>query len=49
MALGESSITASMTSRTILALTPTRSSRVMPGWRGSPAVITMMSDPAVSA
>ena len=33
----------------IAAFLPSRSMRLMPGWRGNPAVITTMSLPAVSA
>jgi hypothetical protein len=41
--------TRSVTLRTILALTPIRSIRLMPGLRGSPAVITTICDPAIAS
>ena len=48
-ASGEAATSFSVTSRTILALVPSRSIRLMPGLRGSPAVITTMSEPAVTS
>ena len=41
--------TFSATERTILALTPIRSIRLMPGLRGRPAVITTMDEPAIAS
>ena len=38
-----------MHSATILALTSCRSSRLMPGLRARPAVMTMTSEPAVAS
>jgi hypothetical protein len=49
MALGELGTTFATTSVMIAAFLPSRSIRLMPGWRGNPAVITTMSEPAVSA
>ena len=49
IASGECFSTFSMTSRTIPAFFASRSIRLIPGWRGSPAVTTTTSDPAVSA
>ena len=49
IASGEPGTTFSTTSRTIPAFLPSRSIRLMPGWRGNPAVITTTSEPAVSA
>ena len=49
MASGEPGTTWSITARMIAAFFPRRSIRLMPGWRGNPAVITTMSEPAVSA
>ncbi len=46
---GETATTCSVTDLTIFSFVCTRSSRLMPGWRGSPAVITTTSEPAVSA
>ena len=48
-ASGERSTTCSVTSLTIVALTWSRSIRLIPGLRGSPAVITTTSLPAVAA
>ena len=48
-AFGECWATFSATLRTIFALTSIRSMRLMPGLRGSPAVITTTSDPAVAS
>ena len=39
----------SATPRTILALTSSRSIRLMPGLRGRPAVMTTTSEPAVAS
>ncbi len=41
--------TCSVTDRTILAFTPIRSIRLMPGLRGRPAVMTTTSDPAMAS
>jgi hypothetical protein len=41
--------TFSATLRTILALTPIRSIRLMPGLRGRPAVTITMDDPAMAS
>ena len=41
--------TCSVTLRTILALTPIRSIRLMPGLRGRPAVITTMPEPEMAS
>ncbi len=49
IASGECSFTLLATSRMIPAFLPRRSIRLIPGWRGSPAVITTTSEPAVSA
>ena len=43
---GSRAITCSVTELTIFSFVVTRSSRLMPGWRGSPAVITTTSEPA---
>ena len=48
-ALGEYLATFSATPRTILALTSSRSMRLMPGLRGRPAVITTTSESAVGS
>ena len=48
-ALGECLAIFSATPRTIPALTPMRSIRLMPGLRGSPAVITTTSELAVAS
>jgi hypothetical protein len=48
-ASGEAATTFSVTSRTIFALVSSRSIRLMPGLRGSPAVITTMSEPSVTS
>ena len=47
IALGEYLRTLSVTDFTMPALTPMSSSRVMPGLRGMPDVMTTMSLPAV--
>ena len=47
-ASGEPATSDRVTSPTILALTSRRSIRLMPGFRGRPAVITHTSDPSVS-
>ena len=41
--------TFSATFRTILALTPIRSIRLMPGFRGRPAVMMTIDDPAIAS
>ena len=46
---GDASTSRRVTSATILALVSSRSIRLMPGLRGTPAVITQMSEPAVSS
>jgi hypothetical protein len=46
---GEPATTFWVTSRTMPALILSRSSRVMPGLRATPEVMTTMSDPAVSS
>jgi hypothetical protein len=48
-ASGDAATTCSVTDLTIFSLVCTRSSRLMPGCRGRPAVITTTSEPAVSA
>jgi hypothetical protein len=48
-ASGDVSRTRPATSRMMAAFLPRRSIRLMPGCRGRPAVITTMSEPAVSA
>jgi hypothetical protein len=49
IASGEAATACSVTDLTIFSLVVTRSSRLIPGWRGRPAVITTTSDPAVSS
>ena len=49
MALGLAALALPMTSSMILELMPMRSSRVMPGLRAMPAVMTTTSEFAVSA
>jgi hypothetical protein len=49
MASGLVATTCSVTDLTIFSFVATRSSRLIPGERGSPAVITTTSDPAVSS
>jgi hypothetical protein len=49
IASGEWSIAASVTEATMRSFVVTRSSRLIPGERGSPAVITTTSDAAVSS
>ena len=46
---GEAATTFSVTSRTIFSFVVTRSSRLIPGPRGSPAVMTTTVEPAVSS
>src|SRR6185312_10442875 len=46
-ASGEAATTCSVTSLTIFSFVVTRSSRLMPGPRGRPAVITTTDEPAV--
>ena len=46
---GDAATAAATTLRTIPAFVPSRSSRVMPGLRGTPEVITTTSEPSVSA
>ena len=41
--------TCSVTLRTILALTPIRSIRLMPGLRGRPAVMITICEPAIAS
>ena len=48
-ASGECATALFTTLRTMPALVPSRSSRVMPGLRGTPEVTTTTSEPAVSA
>ena len=48
-ASGLCATTCSVTEPTIFSFVATRSSRLMPGERGSPAVITTTSEPAVSS
>ena len=49
MQSGECFTTCSVTLEMIAVFLASRSSRLMPGFRASPAVMTTMSDPAVSA
>jgi hypothetical protein len=49
IASGERSFTCSATPPTISLFLARRSSRLIPGWRGNPDVITTISDPAVSS
>ena len=49
IAVGEPGTTLAITSVMMVAFFPSRSMRLMPGCRGNPAVITTMSEPAVSA
>src|SRR3990170_3430657 len=49
MALGDFAVDLRVTSLTIPAFTLRRSSRLIPGFRGRPEVMTMMSEPAVSS
>ena len=49
MAFGEALAAWPMQALTISTFFHSRSSRLMPGLRGKPAVMTMMSEPAVSA
>ena len=48
-ASGARETTCSVTLRTIFALTPIRSIRLMPGLRGRPAVTTTIPDPAIAS
>ena len=48
-AFGAYLATFSATPRTILALTSSRSIRLMPGLRGRPAVITTTSEPSIAS
>jgi hypothetical protein len=48
IASGDSDAVLFTTSRMMPAFFSRRSMRLMPGWRGSPAVITTTSEPAVS-
>ena len=49
MASGVCAVTFAVTSMTIFSFVETRSSRLMPGERGRPAVITTTAEPAVSS
>ncbi len=49
IASGEPAIASRVTEPTICSFVVTRSSRLMPGLRGSPAVTTTTSEPAVSS
>ena len=49
IASGLAAATCSVTEPTIFSFVCTRSSRLIPGWRGRPAVITTTSEPAVSS
>ena len=49
MASGDWATACSVTEPTIFSFVVTRSSRLMPGCRGSPAVITTTSEPAVGS
>ena len=49
IASGLAAITCSVTDLTIPSFVETRSSRLIPGWRGRPAVTTTTSEPAVSS
>ena len=49
IASGEAAITCAVTEPTIFSFVVTRSSRLIPGERGTPAVITTTSEPAVSS
>ncbi len=49
IASGLAPSTCSVTDLTMPSFVVTRSSRLIPGWRGSPAVITTTSEPAVSS
>ena len=48
-ASGDCATTSRVTADTIFSFVATRSSRLIPGPRGTPAVITTTADPAVSA
>jgi hypothetical protein len=48
-AFGAYLATFSATLRTIFALTPSRSIRLIPGLRGSPAVMTTTSEPSIAS
>ena len=49
IASGDAATTFAVTSATIFSFVVTRSSRLIPGARGSPAVITTTDEPAVSS
>src|SRR3972149_853825 len=49
MALGDFAVDLRVTAVTVPAFTLRRSSRLIPGFRGRPEVMTMMSEPAVSS
>ena len=49
IASGEAATACSVTALTMFSFVATRSSRLIPGWRGRPAVITTTSEPAVSS
>ena len=49
IASGDAATTASVTDLTIFSFVVTRSSRLIPGERGSPAVITTTDEPALSS
>ena len=49
IASGLAPTTCSVTDLTIFSFVATRSSRLIPGWRGRPAVMTTTSEPAVSS
>jgi hypothetical protein len=49
IASGERSFTSAATPPTISLFFASRSSRLIPGWRGNPDVITTMSEPEVSS
>ena len=49
VASGDCATACAVTEPTIFSLVVTRSSRLMPGLRGTPAVITTTSEPAVSS
>ena len=49
LASGDAATTCSVTDLTIFSFVVTRSSRLMPGLRGMPAVMTTTSEPAMSA
>jgi hypothetical protein len=49
IASGDAAVTFAVTSATIRSFVVTRSSRLIPGDRGRPAVITITEEPAVSS